>query len=90
MRAVVAVSVTAIALLLAPAGAWAGHPPIVRPVDEAQLSPAQLGEQLYAGNCLRCHGIAGAGNTAGLASGDAGPPLRGVGALAADFYLRRG
>jgi ubiquinol-cytochrome c reductase cytochrome c subunit len=89
MRAVVAAAVIA-AALVAPAGAWAGRPPIVRPVDEARLSPQQLGEQLYAGNCLRCHGIAGAGNTAGLDRGEAGPPLRGVGAQAADFYLRTG
>ena len=87
MRAVLAA--VALALLL-PAAASAGPPPIVRPVDEQGLSEQQLGEQLYAGNCLRCHGIVGAGSTAGLATGEAGPPLRGVGALAADFYLRTG
>jgi ubiquinol-cytochrome c reductase cytochrome c subunit len=89
MRAVVAAAATA-ALLLAPAAARAGAPALERPADEAGLSPRRLGEQLYAGNCLRCHGIAGSGSTAGLATGEAGPPLRGVGPLAADFYLRTG
>jgi ubiquinol-cytochrome c reductase cytochrome c subunit len=88
MRAVLIAAIAA--LLAAPASALAGAPPIVRPADASRLSPAQLGEQLYAGNCLRCHGIAGRGSTAGLATGSAGPPLRGVGARAADFYLRTG
>lgn len=88
MRAVLAAALTA--LLLAPAAARAGEPSIVRPVDESRLTPAQLGEQLYAGTCLRCHGIAGRGTSADVASGNAGPPLRGVGARAADFYLRTG
>jgi quinol---cytochrome-c reductase cytochrome c subunit len=42
------------------------------------------GAGLYAKNCLECHGVAGHGVT------DHGPPLRGAGALAADFYLRTG
>jgi ubiquinol-cytochrome c reductase cytochrome c subunit len=88
MRAVLAATIAA--LLAAPAAAHAGRPPIVRPADESRLSPLQLGEQLYAGNCVRCHGIAGRGSTTGLSSGIAGPPLRGVGARAADFYLRTG
>ena len=88
MRAVLAAAISA--CLLAPAEAHAGTPSIVRPVHESGLTPAQLGEQLYAGNCLRCHGIAGVGSTAGLSSGVAGPPLRGVGAQAADFYLGTG
>ena len=50
--------------------------------------------ELYAGNCSSCHGIAGAGiSTPRPGAGDIlgeGPPLRGVGALAADFYLRTG
>jgi ubiquinol-cytochrome c reductase cytochrome c subunit len=88
MRAVV---IAATALVLAwPAAARAGEPAIVRPPDEPGKPLLQLGEELYAGNCLRCHGIAGAGDTAGLARGEAGPPLRGVGAQAADFYLRTG
>jgi ubiquinol-cytochrome c reductase cytochrome c subunit len=79
-----------LAALWAPGAAQAAEPPIVRPVDPSGLSPLQLGEQLYAGNCLRCHGIAGRGNTTESDPGQIGPPLRGVGALAADFYLRTG
>jgi len=44
---------------------------------------AQTGYELYATNCARCHGSAGAGSAEG-------PPLRDAGALAADFYLRTG
>ena len=67
---------------------------IVRPTTEAAQPSVRLGAQLYAGNCASCHGIAGSGITvprpgAGGILG-AGPSLRGVGALAADFYLRRG
>jgi ubiquinol-cytochrome c reductase cytochrome c subunit len=54
----------------------------------------QLGAQLYAANCSTCHGIDGSGISkprpgAGDIYGEA-PSLRGVGALAADFYLRTG
>src|SRR5205823_3708005 len=67
---------------------------IVRPTSEPATPSAQLGSQLYAGNCASCHGIAGSGISsprpgAGNVLG-AGPPLRGVGAQAADFYLRTG
>jgi ubiquinol-cytochrome c reductase cytochrome c subunit len=67
---------------------------IVRPTSEPTQPSAQLGAELYAGNCATCHGIAGSGITtprrgAGGVLG-AGPSLRGVGALAADFYLRTG
>ena len=55
-----------------------------------------LGRALYAGNCSTCHGSAGEGITrpgsqvgAGAENGQ-GPSLRGVGAQAADFYLRTG
>jgi quinol---cytochrome-c reductase cytochrome c subunit len=53
------------------------------------------GAELYADNCLSCHGTNGAGRLPGgkLQAGTlqgAGPPLRGKGALAADFYLRTG
>jgi ubiquinol-cytochrome c reductase cytochrome c subunit len=74
--------------------ARAGQSDIVRPADEAGRSKLELGAQLYAANCLTCHGIDGrgsAGNDQG--GGDIegiGPPLRGVGRLAADFYLRTG
>ena len=67
---------------------------IVRPTIEPAQPSAQLGAELFAGNCASCHGIAGSGISAprpgaGDISG-AGPPLRGVGAQAADFYLRTG
>jgi ubiquinol-cytochrome c reductase cytochrome c subunit len=54
------------------------------------------GRALYAGECASCHGSNGEGVQA-LAPGRGaggitglGPPLDGVGALAADFYLRTG
>jgi ubiquinol-cytochrome c reductase cytochrome c subunit len=47
-------------------------------------TPPQRGQNLYGGYCIRCHGALGAG------SARKGPPLRGVGAQAADFYLRTG
>ncbi len=57
---------------------------------------AGRGAELYAENCSSCHGIAGAGigepstvHGVGDVAGF-GPSLRGVGALAADFYLRTG
>ena len=69
---------------------------IVRPADERGKSRLELGRELFAGNCVTCHGTAGqgmigrerrlgSGKTEGL-----GPPLIGVGARAADFYLRTG
>jgi ubiquinol-cytochrome c reductase cytochrome c subunit len=55
---------------------------------------AGLGQQLYAEHCSTCHGSAGQGipkplQGAGGKKGQ-GPSLVGVGALAADFYLRTG
>ncbi|HEY3772446.1 MAG TPA: c-type cytochrome [Solirubrobacteraceae bacterium] len=81
---------------LAGAGVAAAQPRsgIVRPTTEPSHPSVELGSELYAGNCASCHGIAGsgirharpgAGNILGL-----GPPLRGVGAIAPDFYLRTG
>jgi ubiquinol-cytochrome c reductase cytochrome c subunit len=67
---------------------------IVRPTSEPSKPSVQLGAQLYAGNCATCHGVAGEGiNKPRYGAGGiigAGPPLRGVGALAPDFYLRTG
>ncbi len=67
---------------------------IVRPTTEPAQPTLRLGAELYAGNCSTCHGIAGSGITRGrLGSGHIlgeGPPLRGVGAQAPDFYLRMG
>ena len=83
--------------MLAVPGAGAQPPQgIVRPANEAALSLQELGSQLFAGNCSTCHGSRGegiesarpsqgAGNITGL-----GPSLVGVGARAADFYLRTG
>ena len=55
---------------------------------------AGRGAGLFAAHCASCHGLNGQGvptPTAG-ANGELGegPPLRNVGALAADFYLRSG
>jgi ubiquinol-cytochrome c reductase cytochrome c subunit len=83
-------------LSLAAAGlAWAQpQSGIVRPTTEPTVPTVQLGSELYAGNCASCHGIAGSGiSTPRPGAGDivgAGPSLRGVGAQAADFYLRTG
>jgi ubiquinol-cytochrome c reductase cytochrome c subunit len=67
---------------------------IVRPTSEPATPNAKLGAELYAGNCASCHGIAGSGiNSPRPGAADmlgAGPPLRGVGAIAPDFYLRTG
>jgi ubiquinol-cytochrome c reductase cytochrome c subunit len=69
---------------------------ISRPANEAGLSDRELGSQLYAANCASCHGIAGEGVAgAGQARGAGdvagqGPPLKGVGAQAAHFYLTTG
>jgi ubiquinol-cytochrome c reductase cytochrome c subunit len=71
-----------VALVLAP-GAAAAPRPIVRPAAESTKSGVELGSELYAGNCATCHGIAGEGTPIA-------PPLRGVGARAADFYLSTG
>jgi ubiquinol-cytochrome c reductase cytochrome c subunit len=63
-------------------------------------SPVQRGEQLYGRYCASCQGPGGTGQVgvkAGAGPGrdqvtmrGEGPPLRGVGALAADFYLGTG
>src|SRR4051794_8184510 len=88
-------ALVAIALFLAAASVAAAQlaSGIARPENENQLNDAQLGAQLYAGNCATCHGIAGEGSTGKRGTGDIegeGPSLRGVGAQAADFYLRTG
>jgi ubiquinol-cytochrome c reductase cytochrome c subunit len=56
----------------------------------------EKGKELYAEHCLSCHGPGGSGVTStsqpagALGVHGLGPPLRGVGALAADFYLTTG
>jgi ubiquinol-cytochrome c reductase cytochrome c subunit len=53
----------------------------------ARAGDVTRGEHLYGRYCLSCHGAEGAGTDNGDRKG---PSLRGVGALAADFYLRTG
>ena len=76
----------------------AAQPPsgVVHPETEAGTSPRELGAELFAGNCASCHGSRGQGITVPVPNSGAGeitgqgPDLRGVGALAPDFYLRTG
>jgi ubiquinol-cytochrome c reductase cytochrome c subunit len=90
------IAVVAVLLGLVFTAAAAGEPQsgIVRPTTEPSTPGVQLGAQLFAGNCSSCHGIAGSGiNHPRPGAGDvpgAGPSLRGVGAMAADLYLRTG
>ena len=67
---------------------------LVKPHGGASGGSVAQGAELYAANCSSCHGIAGRGiSTPRPGAGDiagAGPDLRGVGALAPDFYLRTG
>jgi ubiquinol-cytochrome c reductase cytochrome c subunit len=96
MRAVLTIAVLAAAgLLVGSAGATPGGTP--------QKPLAAYGYHLYGQYCLSCHGGNAAGrydepsNASGAGPGRAqgqqggiGPSLHGVGALAADFYLRTG
>jgi ubiquinol-cytochrome c reductase cytochrome c subunit len=94
-RALGPFAVAMVVLMLGTAPA-AAQPPvgIVRPTREPTSPSVGLGAQLFAGNCASCHGISGAGISSprpgsGGILGE-GPSLRGVGAQAADLYLRRG
>ena len=84
MRRLAAIGVLALALV-----------PAARPAGDVVR-----GGHLYGRYCLACHGANGSGvngGEAGFGPGRnetvqkrLGPPLRGVGALSADFYLRTG
>jgi ubiquinol-cytochrome c reductase cytochrome c subunit len=83
---------------LAFAVAAAAQPPsgVVHPENEAGTPPKELGRELYAANCATCHGSSGQGVSVPVPNSGAGnitgqgPDLRGVGAIAPDFYLRTG
>jgi ubiquinol-cytochrome c reductase cytochrome c subunit len=73
---------------------------VLVPAARAQTGDVTRGKHLYGQYCIACHGANGMGVIGGqVGSGPArnqtvqrreGPPLVGVGALSADFYLRTG
>jgi ubiquinol-cytochrome c reductase cytochrome c subunit len=71
-------------LVLIPAAAAAAAALALVTSTTAAPSPVQRGKQLYTEACSSCHGL----SLEGIAK--RGPKLRGVGARAADFYLRTG
>ena len=87
---------TTLLAVLAPVATAQPPSGIVYPGKERGMSLHQLGAQLFAGNCSSCHGSEGQGITEprpNTGIGDTtgqGPDLRGVGAIAPDFYLRTG
>jgi len=96
-RLAVAVGVAAaLALVLAVAGSAEVPSGVVHPEREHDQPLVELGSELFAGNCASCHGAMGQGvnpQDAQSGAGDVrgfGPDLRGVGAIAPDFYLRTG
>jgi ubiquinol-cytochrome c reductase cytochrome c subunit len=74
-------------ILMSSAGAVAfnGCAQAAPPSGPPVVTSARTGAALFAANCARCHSV-----SRELQPGQIGPPLRGVGALAADFYLRTG
>jgi ubiquinol-cytochrome c reductase cytochrome c subunit len=92
-----------VALAVALTGVLAGGAPGATGAGSPRTPLAVYGDHLYGEYCLSCHGPNGKGQThaapnqtgaaplraQGQQSG-MGPSLRGVGALAADFYLRTG
>ena len=91
------VTLVVVVFALAAAALALAQPPsgIVHIPGQQHKPLVEQGAQLYAANCSGCHGIAGTGVTTPAQRGPGnvkgqGPPLRGVGALAADFYLRTG
>jgi ubiquinol-cytochrome c reductase cytochrome c subunit len=73
----------ALLALLAPPAAAA-------PPSGPSVVAVRQGAGLFAANCARCHGVDGRGITRSNDPSLRGPSLRGVGGLAADFYLRTG
>jgi ubiquinol-cytochrome c reductase cytochrome c subunit len=82
MRRAAVVSV--LIALAVPFAAGASGTDVVHAPRPPGATAKQWGADLYAANCLRCHGTNGEGMPS------SGPSLRGVGAQAADFYLRTG
>jgi len=62
----------------------------VAPAAAAQSGQVAHGKELFGRYCLSCHGANGAGIQPPGTGKGYGPSLQGVGALAADFYLRTG
>jgi len=94
MRRAVTFLVLGALLLVRAAGAEPPSPGVTHVSVPPGTSLVDWGAQLFGANCVTCHGpqgrgvfsaLQGAGGTTGL-----GPSLQGVGALAADFYLRTG
>jgi ubiquinol-cytochrome c reductase cytochrome c subunit len=96
MRARAALLCLLLFVLVVPSAGAQPPQGIVRPADEESLSLQELGSQLFAANCATCHGSRGQGietalpNRGGGNITGLGPSLVGVGARAADFYLRTG
>ena len=65
---------------------------VIVPAARAQTGDVTRGRHLYGQYCIACHSANGMGVIGGRSEGQKreGPPLAGVGALAADFYLRTG
>ena len=59
------------------------------PAAAAGAGEVRLGYHLFGQHCVACHGVGGSG-IAPARRAQLAPSLRGVGALAADFYLRTG
>jgi ubiquinol-cytochrome c reductase cytochrome c subunit len=97
MRARLLLALAILVTLTAAVAGYAQSPSgVVHPEGEANKPLKELGAELYAGNCASCHGSIGQGVSTpmpGSGAGDTtelGPDLRGVGAIAPDFYLRTG
>jgi ubiquinol-cytochrome c reductase cytochrome c subunit len=81
--ALAAVACASLALISA-AGRGESRIAVSTGASAAGSQALQEGQALFASSCASCHGLAGGGVRG------RGPSLRGVGALAADFYLQTG